>query len=214
MYCSSCGEELASDANFCEHCGAQVDQSESTDPAPEQGSQPATGGGETGTGSTGSASTAEPRTESTRTAETAEPRERDYERERDHDRGRGHEREGEVAGGLEPNVAGALSYLLGFVTGLVFFLVEEEDEFVRFHAAQSIVVFGGLFVLSIVLQVFTGFIGATTGFFLGLFALVFSLVWLAVALATLGLWIFLMVKAYQGETPRIPVAADIADDLV
>lgn len=211
MYCSSCGEELASDANFCEHCGAQVDQSESTDPAPEQGSQPATGGGETGTGSTGSASTAEPRTESTRTAETAEPRERDYERERDHDRERGHE--GEVAGGLEPNVAGALSYLLGFVTGLIFFLMEEDDEFVRFHAAQSMVVFGGLFVLGIVIQMFTGFVGAT-GVFFGLFALVFSLVWLAVSLGALVLWIFLMVKAYQGETPRIPVAANIADDLV
>ena len=125
----------------------------------------------------------------------------------------------EVAGGLEPNVAGALSYLLGFITGLIFFLIEDEDEFVRYHAAQSIVVFGGLFVLSIVFSVvnsvIAGLIFTGTGFFLwSLVSLLFSLIWLVIGLGSLILWIYLMVKAYEGETVRVPVAANIADDLV
>ena len=173
MYCSSCGEEIAPDAKFCEYCGAQVGQSESTSQDVSQETQ------------------SEPMR-----SETVE-------------------RDEHTAGtGLEPNVAGALSYLLGFLTGLVFFLIEEDDEFVRFHAAQSMVVFGGLFVLGIVVQVFTTVIGATAGLFGWLLALVFWLIWLVVSLGALVLWIFLMVRAYQGKTPRIPVAAGIADDLV
>jgi len=46
--------------------------------------------------------------------------------------------------GLESNVAGLLSYLVGWITGLIFFLIEQEDEFVRFHAMQSIIVFGAV----------------------------------------------------------------------
>lgn len=121
-------------------------------------------------------------------------------------------------GGLDSNVAGALSYLVGFITGLIFLLLEEDDEFVRFHAAQSIVVFGGLFVLSIAVQfidlMFTGLLFSGSFFLWSFLSLIFGLIWLAVSLAALVLWIYLMVKAYQGETPRIPVAAGLADDLV
>jgi len=184
MYCQSCGEEIEAGAKFCEHCGASVGGVEGNEPA------------------TADESEAPASTEPAQSTETAAAG------------GRGGSGENEVAGGLEPNVAGALSYLLGFITGLVFFLIEEEDEFVRFHAAQSIVVFGGLFVLGVVLNVVTGFLGATGGLFIGLFLLVFTLVSFAIWLAVVVLWIFLMVKAYQGETPRIPIAAGIADDLV
>jgi hypothetical protein len=44
--------------------------------------------------------------------------------------------------GLEPNVAGLLCYLVGWITGLVFILIEKENQFVRFHAMQSIIIFG------------------------------------------------------------------------
>ena len=50
----------------------------------------------------------------------------------------------------EGNVPALLTYVLGWVTGLVFLLIEKEDDFVRFNAAQSIVVFGGLTVLTFV----------------------------------------------------------------
>ena len=53
--------------------------------------------------------------------------------------------------GLSSNVAGALCYLLGLVTGIVFLMIEKEDRFVRFHAMQSIVLSVAVFVVSLVL---------------------------------------------------------------
>src|ERR1700689_1300802 len=55
--------------------------------------------------------------------------------------------------GMSENVAGLLCYLLGWVTGLIFYLIDKRP-FVRFHAAQSIVVFGGLHILNIVIGIF------------------------------------------------------------
>jgi uncharacterized membrane protein len=57
-----------------------------------------------------------------------------------------------TSNGLEENVAGLLCYVLGWITGLVFILIEKENKFVRFHAMQSIVVFGGLTVISIIVS--------------------------------------------------------------
>jgi uncharacterized membrane protein len=110
---------------------------------------------------------------------------------------------------MDENVAGLLCYLGGWVTGLVFFLIDKRP-FVRFHAAQSIVVFGGLHIAYIVLTMIfvTSFWAGGFGFF-SLTGLLFS----AVRLAALILWIVLMVKAYQNERFRIPIAADIADSL-
>lgn len=121
--------------------------------------------------------------------------------------------------GLEPNVAGALAYVLGVLTGVLFFVLERDNEFVRFHAAQSIVVFGALFVASVGLSLFSTLtsagLGGGAGFFVfGLLSLFVSLVWFAVGVAGFVLWLYLIVRAYQGETPRIPVAAGIADTLV
>jgi uncharacterized membrane protein len=107
--------------------------------------------------------------------------------------------------GLSENVAGLLCYLLGWITGLIFFLTDKRP-FVRFHAAQSIVVFGGLTVIRIVLAmlfVSSHLAGFSIGF--GLLSLV--------ALLGFVLWVLLMVKAYQGEKFRIPVAADLADQI-
>jgi uncharacterized membrane protein len=123
--------------------------------------------------------------------------------------------------GLDSNVAGALAYVLGIVTGIIMFVVEPDDEFVRFHAAQSIAVFGLMFVvfmaLSIVQSILTVMFVSIGGVFAaigGLITLVLSLVWMVASLASLALWVYLMWKAYEGETPRIPVAAGIADQLV
>jgi uncharacterized membrane protein len=112
--------------------------------------------------------------------------------------------------GLSENVAGALCYLFGWVTGLVFFLIDKRP-YVRFHASQSIIVFGGLhiiyFILGMVLGIgmfgFGGFSGIGFGWIL------FSLL----DLVAFVLWILLMVKAYQGERFRVPVAADLAQQI-
>jgi uncharacterized membrane protein len=100
--------------------------------------------------------------------------------------------------GLAENVAGLLCYALGWVTGLIFLLIDKRP-WVKFHAAQSIAVFGGLTIIRIGLLFMSHFLGWA----------IFGLI----GLVSLVLWIFLMVKAYQHETVRIPIAADIADSL-
>ena len=99
--------------------------------------------------------------------------------------------------GLEPNMAGALTYLLGFITGIVFLVLEKQSKFVRFHAMQSIITFGGLFVLQIVLQI-VPILGALVSFFI---------------LFPLGvvLWVFLMYKAFSGEKFKLPYIGDMAE---
>ncbi|WP_435333130.1 DUF4870 domain-containing protein [Haloarchaeobius sp. TZWWS8] len=117
--------------------------------------------------------------------------------------------------GLDQNVTAALAYLFGVLSGIVVFLVEKEDEFVRFHAAQSIAVFGGLFVLSVGVGFLNLFLGLVIGGLLGgLLSLLFTLVWFATLFAGFVLWAYLLFKSYSGETPRIPIAAGIADSLV
>jgi uncharacterized membrane protein len=109
--------------------------------------------------------------------------------------------------GMAENVAGLLCYLLGWVTGIIFFLIDKRP-FVRFHAAQSIVVFGGLHIIHIILAIVFGagvmMMGGWGAFGLGW--AVYSLI----SLVALILWILLMVKAYQGEKFEVPVAAGIA----
>lgn len=126
----------------------------------------------------------------------------------------------ESESGLDETVAGALSYLFGFITGLIFFLVERENDFVRFHAAQSMALSGVLFVTYMALSIIgtvitTVMFSSTSTFFIGsIVSMVFGIIWLVLALGGFVVWVYLMIKAYQGETPRIPIAAGIADKLV
>ncbi|HLJ43941.1 MAG TPA: DUF4870 domain-containing protein [Candidatus Binataceae bacterium] len=110
-------------------------------------------------------------------------------------------------GGTPQNqVVAALAYLLGFVTGIIFLYLEpyDKDEFVRFHARQSIAFSIAWFVINIVLGVFI----AVLPFGLGrLLAGLQELINLGLAI----MWIFLMYKAYSGERYRIPELADLAD---
>jgi uncharacterized membrane protein len=99
--------------------------------------------------------------------------------------------------GLQPNVAGLLCYVLGWVTGIIFLVIEKDNEFVRFHAWQSIVVFGALTVASIVLG-FIPIIG-------------WIVAWL-LSVAGFILWIILMIKAYQGQRFKLPIAGNIAEN--
>jgi uncharacterized membrane protein len=108
--------------------------------------------------------------------------------------------------GLQENVAGLLSYLLGWLTGIIFLLIDKRP-FVRFHAAQSIVVFGGLMIIQIILRfAFLGMAGVV-GF--SIWGLISTLVWLI----ELVLWIVLMVMAYQGKRFEVPIAAPIAKNI-
>ena len=94
------------------------------------------------------------------------------------------------------NVLGAVAYLLGFITGVILLLVEKNSKFVRFHAMQSTVLFGGLFVVNLVLG-FIPILGWLVGFILSLAAFV--------------LWLVLMWKAFNGEMYKVPYVGDIAE---
>ena len=110
------------------------------------------------------------------------------------------------ASGLQENVAGCLSYALGWLTGIIFLLIDKRP-FVRFHAAQSIVVFGALHIIRLVIAfAFLG--GRGFGFFS-----IWSLLSMVVSLITLVAWIVLMVTAYQGKRLEVPVAAGIAKSI-
>ena len=98
--------------------------------------------------------------------------------------------------GLDQNVAGLLCYLIGWVTGLIFILIEKENRYVRFHAMQSLITFGGLTVLFMV-------IGYLPVMGWGLIPVL--------GIVQLVLWILLMVKAYQGEQFKLPVIGDLAE---
>ncbi len=115
---------------------------------------------------------------------------------------------GKTSTGIEANVAALLSYVLGWVTGLIFFLIEKDNKFVKFHAMQSMVVFGALFVAQIGIGILLGaFIMMRLVFFIPLFSLLNTLI----ILIALILWVILMIKAYQGEKFKLPLAGDIAE---
>lgn len=104
------------------------------------------------------------------------------------------------------NLVAVVCYLLGFVTGVVVLAVEKEDKFIRFHAAQSTVTFGFLFLLNIIL-------GNTLGTFSFWGILSVGANFLVLVVAVL-IWIVSMVWAYQGKIFKWPLAGDWAQKLV
>jgi uncharacterized membrane protein len=99
--------------------------------------------------------------------------------------------------GLKKTTAGALAYVLGPVTGIIFLLIEK-DPFVRFHAMQSTVVFIVLFVLQ---------------WILGITIILFPLSAL-IGLVAFVLWLILIYKAWQGEEWEVPVLGKISRNLL
>jgi uncharacterized membrane protein len=111
--------------------------------------------------------------------------------------------------GFTPNVAGALAYLLGFITGILFLVIEpfRTDRFVRFHAFQSIFANLAWIAFWIVWQVVTLTLAAFTHGFL---FIILAPVNLLLALGGLCLWIYLMYSAYQGKTFQLPIIGPLA----
>jgi uncharacterized membrane protein len=111
--------------------------------------------------------------------------------------------------GLTPNVAGALAYVLGLVTGILFLVIEpfKNDRFVRFHAFQSIFIHVVIIVLWIVCAIVGALLTAITH---GLFIFILSPLSLLFLLAIFCLWLYLMYSAYQGKTFQLPVIGPLA----
>ncbi|HHW32253.1 MAG TPA: DUF4870 domain-containing protein [Clostridiaceae bacterium] len=98
--------------------------------------------------------------------------------------------------GISENVAGLLCYVLTWITGIIFYILEKENRFVKFHAIQSIVTFLPLMVFSYIIGIIP---------FLG--PLIKSIIWILEVI----LWLILMIKAYRGEMYKLPITGDFAE---
>lgn len=112
--------------------------------------------------------------------------------------------------GVDARLSSVLCYAGWWVTGLVFLFAERRHAGVRFHAAQSIVVFGAL---SVVLFLFGGI--SAVAFFVAvpafqLVQMAGNVLWLAAAV----LWLYLLLTSWRGETWRVPLAGDLAKKIV
>ena len=105
----------------------------------------------------------------------------------------------ETSVGMSANVAGLLCYVLGWVTGIIFLVLEKKNASVRFHAWQSIMTFGVLSVVALIVSI-PSIIGAVLSVVVSVIAFV--------------LWIILMVQAGNGKKWKVPWAGDWAEKQV
>ena len=117
--------------------------------------------------------------------------------------------------GLDENIAALLSYIVHFVSGLIFFFIEKDSRLVRFHAMQAIIL-GGVFfigsfvllflwfVISVIAAQIHSLLGTLVGLVLGFLIVVFYVAFLA------G-WVMGMVKAFQGQYYKLPVIGNFAE---
>jgi uncharacterized membrane protein len=115
----------------------------------------------------------------------------------------------ESSTGLSANVAGLLCYVATWVTGIVFVVLEKKSTTVKFHAWQSIMTFGVLFVVQLIVSVILAAIAwATYSPGLLLFTVVFgTIIWVIIV----GLWIALMIIAGTGRKWKVPWAGNWAE---
>ena len=113
---------------------------------------------------------------------------------------------GAAAAGMTDNVAGALCYVLGLITGIVFLVIPpyNQNKFVRFHAFQAIffhVAFIGIYIVETIITMMLPWS----------LSVIMSLIGMVIALGGIALWVWLIVKAYQGEKFKLPVIGDLAE---
>ncbi|MTI96420.1 MAG: hypothetical protein FH749_13255 [Firmicutes bacterium] len=119
--------------------------------------------------------------------------------------------------GLEENVASALCYALGWLSGLVFFFIEKDNKTVRFHALQSIITFGTLHLIFWVIGLLSGIIlravirsAGYYAFGYVVFSGLFTLLSIVIGLAIFICWAILIYKTYNGQKIKLPIAGKIA----
>lgn len=101
-----------------------------------------------------------------------------------------------TATGLDENIAGLLCYVGWWISGIVFLIIEPDNKFVRFHAIQSIIVFGFITVALSILG-WIPFVGTFLSTIIGLIGF--------------AIWVAMMFKAYQGARYKLPLAGDVAE---
>lgn len=114
---------------------------------------------------------------------------------------------GGSSSGLAPNVASLLCYICGFVTGIVFLIVEKDNKEVRFHAWQAIFLGVASFILQIGISILAAIFGAISSVLGALIGILAPVVWLVF----LVFWIIALIKAYNGEHYKLPILGDLAE---
>ena len=122
---------------------------------------------------------------------------------------------GKSSTGLDENIASLLAYIAGWVTGLIFFLIEKNTRLVRFHAMQSILlnvlVIIVAIVVGIVISILVLILGQLSGALAGIASLLSVLFWLVFGIAVLLAWVLCLIKAYQGTMYKLPIIGEYAD---
>lgn len=117
--------------------------------------------------------------------------------------------------GLDENVAALLSYIFGWVSGLIFFLIEKDSRLVRFHAMQSILLnvsIGVLaFVVWIIVFILLLIVSQISDALSAIFSILMTLLWLAFSVGILLAWILCLVKAYQSQYFKLPIIGNFAE---
>jgi uncharacterized membrane protein len=98
--------------------------------------------------------------------------------------------------GIDENIEGLLCYVLGWITGIVFLVLEKENKFVRFHAMQSLATFLVLFIILVIIGMIP-FVGWVISILISIFMLI--------------LWLFLMYKAFKGELYKLPIVGEFSE---
>ena len=117
--------------------------------------------------------------------------------------------------GLDENIAALLSYIFGWVSGLIFFLIEKDSRLVRFHAMQSILLnvsFGVIaIVLWIVLFILVMIFAMVSDALVTLLSILSLLIWLVFIVGILIAVILCLVKAFQGQYFKLPILGNLAE---
>lgn len=108
--------------------------------------------------------------------------------------------------GLDQNVAGALCYVLGLITGIIFLVIEPNNKYIKFHAMQSILWSVGIWILFMIL----GMIGILT---FGIGFLILAPLMMIIQLIAVLSWLWLMYQAYSGNKWQFPIVGGIADNM-
>ena len=124
---------------------------------------------------------------------------------------------GKSSTGLDENIAALLTYVFGWVSGLIFFLIEKDSKLVRFHAMQSIlfnvlsaIVFFIGWIVTVIIVLIASALADVLGALSGLLA---GLVWLIIIVGLLLTFVLLLVKAYQGKFFKLPFIGDFAEKI-
>ena len=122
---------------------------------------------------------------------------------------------GKSSTGMDENVAALLSYIFGWVSGLIFFLIEKDSRLVRFHAMQSIIFNVTFAVIGIVLWIVAAVLlvisSQISGVLSTLISLIATLIWIGLFIGVLVGWILCLIKAYQGQYFKLPLIGNFAE---